>query len=112
MEVRTFDDVFHDHESLYRGEPRPELGQAWQKLLRGISHLTVYFRLLIWVQGFNTRIPSPGWQTPSQQDRNVTHLSDGSNDIMGVPIVLHNIHCLVSNIAATQKIGSVFDLQA
>ena len=34
-ELRPFDDVFHDHESLYRGPPRPELDRAWQNLMKG-----------------------------------------------------------------------------
>lgn len=35
LELRPFDDVFHDHHSVYRGEPRPELDRAWMNLLKG-----------------------------------------------------------------------------
>lgn len=35
-ELRTLDEVFHDHESLYRGSARPELDEAWQKLMKGL----------------------------------------------------------------------------
>lgn len=37
MELRDFDDVFHDHPSLYRGNPREELDEAWQHLMKGTS---------------------------------------------------------------------------
>lgn len=29
------DDIFEHHESPFRGEPRPELDAAWQRLMRG-----------------------------------------------------------------------------
>ncbi|MCJ1356532.1 MAG: hypothetical protein MMC33_006527 [Icmadophila ericetorum] len=78
MELRNFDDVFHPHNSLYRGNPRKELDLAWQKLMKG----------------FNVRVPSQNWAVPTKQNRTLVHLEDGSNDMMGVPAVLHEIHCL------------------
>lgn len=35
LEVRPLDDIFGPHESLYRGEPRPELDAAWNDLMEG-----------------------------------------------------------------------------
>lgn len=36
-ELRRIDDVFHPHNSPYRGNPRKELDLAWQKLMKGIK---------------------------------------------------------------------------
>lgn len=40
------DDVFHKHESPFRGRPRPELDSAWQNLMKG-SLLTPTFLFLL-----------------------------------------------------------------
>ena len=42
LELRPFDDVFRDHYSVYRGEPRPELDGAWMDLLKGSLRATAY----------------------------------------------------------------------
>ncbi|MCJ1385520.1 hypothetical protein MMC17_008643 [Xylographa soralifera] len=79
IELRPFDDVFHDHYSVYRGEPRPELDHAWMKLLRG----------------YTVRIPAPGWYGPSRPNGTIVELLDGSGDTLATPAVLHQLHCLV-----------------
>jgi len=77
-EVRRLDDVFHAHESPYRGPPRPELDRAWQSLMKG----------------FDMRVPYPGWTSPSSPNFTMVRLNDGTNEGMAVPTVLHELHCL------------------
>ncbi len=104
LEIVTQDDVFHAHASPFRGEPRPELDQAWMGLLKGAMRIVMLYAvdaLSCWYEyyatGYNTRVPAPGWQGPSQPNRSLVELNDGSGDLMATPYYLHEIHCLVSD---------------
>ena len=80
METRPFDDVFSGHEGPFRGDPRPELDDAW----RGLLH------------GYNTRVPPSVWVPAATPNHTLVELTDGSGDHYAVPAVLHELHCLVS----------------
>ncbi|KAF2206323.1 hypothetical protein CERZMDRAFT_53352 [Cercospora zeae-maydis SCOH1-5] len=59
----------------YKGQPRPELDEAWSSLLNG----------------FNIRVPH---HMAVQTGFESIELSDGSRDLWATPTVLHNLHCL------------------
>ena len=43
MELRPFDDVFNFHEGPFRGDPRPELNEAWKSMVHGMVYLLTTF---------------------------------------------------------------------
>lgn len=78
LEVRPLDDIFGPHESLYRGEPRPELDAAWNDLM----------------EGYMIRIPPRDWAHPPSPNNSLVVINDGSGDHIATPAVLHEIHCV------------------
>ncbi|EXU99302.1 DUF3328 domain protein [Metarhizium robertsii] len=77
-EVRTYDDKFGNH-GPFRGEPRPELDEAWATFL---------------FTDYTIRVPVPGWRNASSPNTILTEFEDETGGIMGTFSFLHNLHCL------------------
>jgi hypothetical protein len=99
LQLQTYDDKFEIH-GRYRGKPRPELEAAWADYVRRKSTL-IYFPSHC---SFNTstdytlRVPKPGWANATP-DAILTEFQDEQGGIMGTFSYIHNIHCLVCQIA-------------
>ena len=42
MELRPFDDIFNWHQGAFRGDPRPELNEAWRSMVHGIVNIHLF----------------------------------------------------------------------
>ncbi|RDW81842.1 hypothetical protein BP6252_02954 [Coleophoma cylindrospora] len=79
LEIRPFDDTFNDETgSVFRGEPRPELNNAWKQLLHG----------------YDTRVPTSVWVPDATENRTLVDIGDGSGDRYATLAVLHELHCI------------------
>jgi len=79
LEIRPFQDTFGDDEqSVFRGNPRPELEKAW----KGMIH------------GYNIRVPPSVWLPDATPNHTLVEIPDGSGDHYAVLAVLHDLHCL------------------
>ncbi|KUI71413.1 hypothetical protein VM1G_06740 [Cytospora mali] len=77
-EVQVYDDQFGNH-GPFRGEPRPELDNAWDET---------------WLSNFTLRIPKPGWRNHSTPTSVLTEWEDEEGGIMGTFSFIHNLHCI------------------
>ena len=88
---------------MYRGDPRPELDDAWKSLLHGKA-LSLALNLLPTkdldfteqLEGYNTRVPASVWVQEATPNHTLVEFADDSGDHYAVLAVLHELHCLVS----------------
>nr|XP_036583921.1 uncharacterized protein CTRU02_06052 [Colletotrichum truncatum]KAF6793180.1 hypothetical protein CTRU02_06052 [Colletotrichum truncatum] len=78
LTLRTLDDEFDVQNPTnlkFKGQPRPELDEAWDGLLKGM----------------NIRVHS---SEAKQANFTSIELADSSGDVFAMPAVFHNLHCL------------------
>lgn len=85
----------HPKDSVFAGEPRPELDQAWSKLLRGMHHVTISrvpFTDHHSIAGSMIRLREDEMRA---MNKTSIALKDGS-DYIGYLESYHMLHCVVS----------------
>ena len=97
MELQPFDDIFNWHKGAFRGDPRPELNEAWKNMIHGklSAKRTSHRKVFLNSSGYNTRVPASVWMPDASPNHPLVELADGSGDHYAVLAVLHELHCLV-----------------
>ena len=96
LELHSFDDIFNYHQGVFRGDPRPELDDAWMGLIHGaLKPGCIMENVLTRASGYNTRVPAWVPLKEATPNHTLVELNDGSGDHYAVLAVLHELHCLV-----------------